>query len=141
MSLLNRLPMEEVLAAAYMVWADKSIANKVAQEATQIINQTYKRKFAFYNGKRSRCIVGGLFYLLGFRFDGIKRQNEIADCLGTTDVSIRLSYRKWLETFPDLFWDVIGKFAEDKDLRYFVLIDLKEKILNPGSKKFNNLLV
>jgi hypothetical protein len=129
MSLLNRIPMEEVLAAAHSVWGDNSIADKVALETVQIINQTYKRKFTFYNGKSSRCIVGGLFYLLGYRYNGVKKQNELADCLGTTDVSVRLSYRKWLETFPDLFTDVIEKFSFHKDLRYFVLIDLKKTML------------
>jgi hypothetical protein len=135
MSLLNRIPTEEVLAAANSLWEDKALANKVAFEAVQIINQTYKRKFAFYNGKRSGCLVGGLFYLLGYRYDSVKKQNELADCLGTTDVSVRLSYRKWLETFPDLFTDVIGKFAAHKDLRYFILIDLKKSMPKYDERK------
>ncbi len=135
MSLLNRIPIEEVLAVAHSLWADKAFADKVAFETVKIINQTYKRKFTFYNGKSSRCLVGGLFYLLGYRYDSVKRQNEIADCLGTTDVSVRLSYRKWLETFPDLFTDVIGKFAAHKDLRYFILIDLKKSMLKSEVRK------
>jgi len=135
MSLLNRIPTEEVLSAAHSLWEDKAFAKKVACEAVHIINQTYKRKFAFYNGKSSRCLVGGLFYLLGYRYDSVKKQNELADCLGTTDVSVRLSYRKWLETFPDLFTDVIGKFAAHKDLRYYVLIDLKKSMLKSEARK------
>jgi hypothetical protein len=101
--------MEELLVTAHMLWADKVFADKVAGEAVQIINQTYKRKFAFYNRKRPRCLLGGLLFLLGYRYDAVKTQNELADCLGTTAVSIRLSYRRWLETFPDLFIDVIRK--------------------------------
>ncbi len=135
MSILRRIPANEVSAAAHSVWLDNSIADAIASEVIQIINQTYSRKFAFFNGKSSRCIVGGLFYLLGFRHDAIKKQNELAYKLGTSDVTIRLSYRKWLETFPDLFTDIIDKFAMDKDLRYFVLIDLKESILNPEAVK------
>jgi transcription initiation factor TFIIIB Brf1 subunit/transcription initiation factor TFIIB len=131
MSLLNRIPMEEVFAAAHTVWINDSIADRVAMETIQIINQTYKRKFSFFDGKSSRSLVGGLFYLLGYRFDDIKKQNELADHLGTTDVTIRLSYRKWLETYPDLFGDVIEKFAANKDLRYYVLIELEKSLLKP----------
>lgn len=127
--------MEEVLAAAHTVWIDRSIADKVALETVQIINQTYKRKFAFFNGKSSRCLVGGLFYLLGYRYGAVKKQNELADRLGTTDVTIRVSYRRWLEMFPDLFLDVIGKFAADKDLRYFVLLDLNKSMLKSEARK------
>jgi hypothetical protein len=141
MSLLNRIPIEEVLAAAHLLWADKAFADKMAFEAVHIINQTYKRKFAFYNGKKSRCLVGGLFYLLGYRFDRVKSQNELADCLGTTDISVRISYRKWLEMFPDLFTDVIGKMSAHKDLRYFIWIDLKKSMLKSEAGKDPKTLV
>jgi hypothetical protein len=137
MSLLYRIPMEEVFAAAHTVWTNESIADKVAMETIQIINQTYKKKFSFFDGKSSRSLVGGLFYLLGYRFDDIKKQNELADHLGTTDVTIRLSYRKWLETYPDLFGDVIEKFAADKELRYYVLIGLEKALLKPEARAIN----
>ncbi len=81
-------------------------------------------KFSFFSGRRSTWIVGGLLYLLSYRYDSVKKQNELADVLGTTDGTIRDSYRLWLKTFPDLFMDVIGKFANDEKLRYFVRIDL-----------------
>jgi transcription initiation factor TFIIIB Brf1 subunit/transcription initiation factor TFIIB len=135
MSGLRRISSDEVSAVAQTVWLDRLIADTIASEASQIINQTYTRKFAFFNGKSSRCLVGGLFYLLGFRYDAIKKQNELADRLGTTDVTIRLSYRRWLETFPDLFLDVINKFAADKDLRFFVLLDLKEGMIKSETIK------
>jgi hypothetical protein len=125
MSLLRRIPPTEISIAAHTIWLNKSIAKTIALETVQIINQTYRRKFAFFNGKSSKSIVGGLFYLLGYRYNATKKQNELADQLGTTDVSIRVSYRKWLETFPDLFLDVIAKFAMIPSLRSFVLLDLK----------------
>lgn len=112
--------MDEVSVAAHAVWFDKSIADEITWETVRIINQTYTRKFSFFSGKSSKCLVGGLFYLLGYRYDAIKKQNELADALGTSDVSIRVSYRKWLETFPDLFLDVIGKFGTNSVLRTFV---------------------
>lgn len=129
MSILRRIPMDEVSTAAHAIWLNNSIADAIASEAFQIINQTYTRKFSFFSGKSSKCLVGGLFYLLSFRHNTVKRQTELADQLGTTDVTIRLSYRKWLETFPDLFLDVIGKLAADKDLRSYVLLDLKQSLL------------
>jgi hypothetical protein len=135
MSTLRRIPLDEVSAAANNVWFDKSIADAIASEAVQIINQTYTRKFSFFNGKSSKYLVGGLFYILGYRYDVIKKQNELADQLGTTDVTIRASYRKWLETFPDLFLDVIGKFAANSALRSFVLLDLKQSLLQSESKR------
>lgn len=97
-------------------------------DALEIIAKAHKRKFAFFNGKTSRGLVGGLFYLLGHKYDVVKNQKELADRLGTTDVTIRASYRNWLEAFPDLFLDVIGKLAQDQNLRYYVLTDLKRKI-------------
>ena len=129
MSILKRIPFEEVLAAAHTVWADKSTAVKIALETVEIISRVYKRKFMFINGKSSKGLVGGLFYLLGYRHSVVKKQYEIADKLGTTDVTIRNSYRQWLMEFPDLFLDVIAKFAKDDNLRYFVLLDLEQKRL------------
>ena len=129
MSLLRRIPPAEISVAARSVWLNKSIADTIALETIKIMNQTYIRKFAFFNGKSAKSIVGGLFYILGFRHDAVKKQNELADQLGTTDVSIRVSYRKWLETFPDLFLDVIAKLASITAFQTYVLIDLKQNLL------------
>ena len=115
------------MAASHNIWLNTETADKIAFDAVQIINRTYARRFSFFNGKTSRSIVGGLYYLLGFRYNATKRQVEIADKLGTSDVSIRKSYRLWLEAFPDLFLDVIGKLAENKDLQSYVLLSLYQK--------------
>jgi transcription initiation factor TFIIIB Brf1 subunit/transcription initiation factor TFIIB len=134
MSILNRIPASEVYAVAHAIWPQTALADEIASQALQIIDQTHKRKFAFFNGKSSRHLVGGLFYLLSFRYGVVKRQSELADLLGTTDVTIRKSYRGWLATFPDLFTDVIGILAADKDLKYYVLLDLKTSLLRSGAK-------
>jgi hypothetical protein len=125
MSILKRITFEEVLAAARTIWADKTIANKIASATDKTISQTYKRKFTFFNGKSSKCLVGGLFYVMGFRYSSFKKQRELADKLGTTDVTIRASYKQWLETFPDLFPDVIEKLAQTPASGYYVRVDLK----------------
>jgi hypothetical protein len=124
----NRISPEEVCIASRTVWFDKQTANRIAEDALEIIAKTHKRKLSFFNGKTSRGLVGGLFYLLGYKYDVVKNQKELADRLGTTDVTIRASYRNWLEAFPDLFLDIIGKLAQDQNLRYYVLTDLKRKM-------------
>ena len=128
MDILRRLSPEEVAVAARTIWPNQLIANAISDETVGIIVKTHKRKFSFFNGKTSRGIVGGLFYLLGYKYDSVKNQKELADRLGTSDVTIRSSYRNWLEEFPDLFQDVIGKLAKDQNLRWYVLVDLRRKI-------------
>ncbi len=133
-SIFKRISPEEISAAAHLIWKNPTTADKIALNAIQTINQTHKRKFAFYNGKKSRTLVGGLFYLLGYRYNAVKKQRELAWKLGTSDVTVRASYREWLAEFPDLFVDVIGKFAQDNNLRYFVLLNLQRSALHPESK-------
>ena len=118
LSILNRLS-SEVTAAAKTVWSDQVIAEKIASNALEIISNANKSKFAFFSGKSSRGLISGLFYLLGFRYDAVKKQKELAEKLGTTDVTIRASYRKWLEEFPDLFVDVSAKIADNNNLGSF----------------------
>ncbi|MCW4009389.1 MAG: hypothetical protein NWF05_02055 [Candidatus Bathyarchaeota archaeon] len=127
MSILRRIPLKEISVAASTVWSDKATASKVALDADEIISRTYKRKFAFFTGKSSKCLVSGLFYILGFRYDAVVKQRALADKMGTSDVTIRASYKQWLETFPDLFLDVLGKLAQNAAFRCYVLSELKLK--------------
>jgi len=134
MNALNRIAISEVSDAAQAIWPQKNVSETIASETVKILNQTYKRKFSFFNGKSYRFLVGGLFYLLGYRHDAVRRQRELANILGTSDVTIRKAYRSWLETFPDLFLDVISKMAADKELRYYVLLDLTPNLLQAEAK-------
>jgi len=109
----NRLS-SEVTTAAKTIWPDQLIAEKITANALEIIANANKSKFVFFSGKSSRGLIGGLFYLLGFKYDALRKQKELAEKLGTTDVTIRDSYRKWLKEFPDLFRDVSGKFEENE---------------------------
>jgi hypothetical protein len=122
---LKRISFDELFASAQLIWADKGFAQNIALESYNIINSVEKRKVNFFGGKRASSLVGGLFYLLGYRYGKVKKQSEIADKLRTSDVTVRLSYRKWLIEFPDLFVDVIGKLAQHESLKYFILCDLK----------------
>jgi len=127
MSTVNRIPLNEVKAASHILWTDSLLADRIALEAVEIINKAHSRKFSFFSGKTVRGVVGGLFYLLSYKHDAIKKQKEIANQLSTTEVTVRDSYRQWLKSFPDLFVEVIQKFSEDEKLRFFVLIDLKKQ--------------
>jgi transcription initiation factor TFIIIB Brf1 subunit/transcription initiation factor TFIIB len=125
----KRLEIEEIITTAQTIWPNKALSKKIAFDALELLSQTYARKFVFYNGKSAKHLIGGLFYLLGYRYNAVKKQRELADILGTSDVTIRKAYRGWLETFPDLFLDVIAKFMDDNEMKYYVLLDLKPKMV------------
>jgi len=97
------------MLAARRVWVDQEIANAVGINALQILIQASRLKLRFFGGKAPRCILGGLFYILGFRFRAVKTEKEIAECLCITDVSVRKSYNNWLNEFPQYFTDVKSK--------------------------------
>jgi len=87
LSIPDRLS-SEVVAAARAFWSDQVLAEKIATSALELITKTNKSKFAFFSGKSSMGVIGGLFYLLGFRYDVEKKQKELAEKLCTTDVTI-----------------------------------------------------
>jgi len=105
---------QEITAAAHLIWQDEKTAKRITGDAIKIINQVCKKKFSFGMGKSFRCIVGGLFYLLGFRHNDPKKQREIAIGLQITEVSIRSAYKNWLKEFPDLFQDETKKLSHQK---------------------------
>ena len=124
---MRRISFDKLLDTAQIIWSNKTTVRNVAADSYSILTKVQGRKITFYSGRRATALVGGLFYLLGFRYNDVKKQNELACKLGTTDVTIRKSYREWLISFPDLFVDVIGKLAQHESLRYFVLLEPKIK--------------
>jgi hypothetical protein len=128
LNMLHRISLEEITLAAKTVWPNRNVAMAIGEETMDIITKTYKRKSSFFAGKTSRGLVGGLFYLLGYKYDVVKNQKELADCLGTSDVTIRTSYRNWLEEFPDLFQETVTKLAQDQNLRWYLVVDCRQKI-------------
>ena len=111
MSILHRITLEEVTNAAKAVWQDQATAEKIAVDTLETMTKASKQKFAFFNGKTSKSLIGGLFYILGYKHDAPKTQKELAAKLHTTDTTIRFSTRKWLQEFPELFADAINKLA------------------------------
>ena len=86
MDTLKRIPFEEVLAASHILWTSKSLADQIALDSLEIINKSYRRKFSFFSGRRSTWIVGGLLYLLSYRYDSVKKQKELGR---------RFRYNRW----------------------------------------------
>jgi len=92
-----------VFAFAFKVWeSDSLIANRIVLESLGIITETYVVKPTFYAGKSNKRIVGGLFYILSLKYKCSKTQNEIAQKIGTTEITIRKGYRSWLKHFLSL---------------------------------------
>ncbi len=108
--ILSRIGQEDILSFAQKIWHNQnSMATKMASEAINAICETYQTDPTFFSGKSAKGIVGGLFYLLGRRYNSVKTQKEVAQSLNATDMTIRASYREWVKEFPELFQDVNGK--------------------------------
>jgi len=105
-SIFYRIHSEKITSAARIVWINQKIADDVAQSALQILAKASKQNLRFFCGKSPKCILGGLFYILGFKFNSTITQREIADLLCTTEDSIRKSYKRWLIEFPKFFTDI-----------------------------------
>ena len=105
-SIFYRIHSEKITSAARIVWINQKIANDIAQSSLQILAKASKQNLRFFCGKSPKCILGGLFYILGFRFNSTITQREIADLLCTTEDSIRKSYKRWLIEFPQFFADI-----------------------------------
>ena len=105
-SIFYRIHSEKITSAARIVWLNQKIADEIASCTLQILAKASKKNLRFFCGKSPKCLLGGLFYILGFKFNSIKTQREIADFLCTTEDSIRKSYRNWLIAFPQFFTDI-----------------------------------
>lgn len=100
---VERLSSKKVLVFASEVWKDKSVAELIAAETSEIIKTVYRKGSVFFSGRSEKGILSGIFYLLGRKNKVRKTQREIARSLNTNDVTVRVSYREWLSAFPELF--------------------------------------
>jgi len=108
-TILRRIPCEVTMSAARAVWLDQETADRIGSDTLQILAKASMANLKFFNGKTPKCLVGGLFYLLGYRYNVPVTQTEIADLLCTTEVSVRKSYKNWLNEFPQFFTDLTLK--------------------------------
>jgi len=99
----SRIADRYIVAFADKIWQDQpKTAERVAREASKIVDLAYRRKSVFFSGKSKRGIVAGLFYCLGLSLGSFKTQREIARSLNTTEMTVRASSRIWPKEFPDL---------------------------------------
>jgi transcription initiation factor TFIIIB Brf1 subunit/transcription initiation factor TFIIB len=104
----KRLSPERVLIAALKVWQNQlSVATDVSASASKIIQAAYEKTPSassnFFSGRSEKGILSGLFYRLALSTVNVKTQHEIASALGTTETTVRVSSRDWLDCFPELF--------------------------------------
>ena len=119
-SIFYRIHCEKITSAARVVWVNQEVADDIASNALQILAKASKQNLRFFCGKPPKCILAGLFYILGFRLKAPKTQNEIADFLCTTEVSVRKSYKSWLQEFPQYFKDGTYKIQEHNSINLMV---------------------
>jgi transcription initiation factor TFIIIB Brf1 subunit/transcription initiation factor TFIIB len=113
-TILRRIPCETTMSAAKVIWENPEVADDIAANALQIMSKASEDKLRFFNGKAPKCLLGGLFYLLGYMNDAARTQREIADLLCTTEISVRNSYKSWLTEFPQFFKDIEIKMLNKK---------------------------
>lgn len=99
----KRLRAANVRFCCHKIWPDHpSTAEEMASEALLILTTAYERRPCFFSGKSEKGILSGLLYYLGQKHKNIKTQHSIARSLTTTEMTVRASYRDWMEQFPDL---------------------------------------
>jgi hypothetical protein len=119
--IFSRIPCEVTISAANVVWVNQETADVIASNAVQELAHASKANPRFFYGKTSKCVLGGLFYILGYRFNAAKTQREIADLLYTTEISVRKLYKSWLNEFPQSFTDVSAKMSGNRETDYLRL--------------------
>lgn len=101
-----RITPEQTLKLAHQVWAENpKIARKIGLKASELIEKCYQEKPTFFCGLSGKSVLSGLFYLLAFEHEVPKSMKEIGKPINTHTLTIKHSYRKWLEVFPELFPD------------------------------------
>lgn len=145
---LKRFTVEYVRFCCYKVWQDRPlIAEQIASDALLILAQAYKRKPCFFGGKSEKGILSGLLYYLGRKYRNIKTQWTIAQNLKTTEMTVRISHRNWIEQFSD----IINTPHQFKTswlhclIQYFIIAFVKKPTKNfknnRGSRKWTSFNV
>jgi hypothetical protein len=98
----SRFSHRKILKQALKLWQDPAIAEPITEEASQIIKTIHLKNRIFLSGKSEKGLLSGLFYLLSIKNEARKTQREIARELNTNDVTVRTSYRDWLNIHPEL---------------------------------------
>lgn len=103
----ERLTQERISASVYKIWQNQpDIAASIASEVSRMIKSACESKPTFFSGKTEKGILSGLLYHLGLVCNHVKTQRQIARSLNTNEVTVRESWRDWLNEFPELSEDL-----------------------------------
>ena len=69
-----RITPKKTLQLAHKIWSNGDTAREIGSEASEIIEQAYRKNPVFFSGRSSRGILSGLFYLLGLKHKSKKTQ-------------------------------------------------------------------
>ena len=108
----DRLSINEIKKFSEKLWQNQTIAEKISSDVFEILTQVSEQNCSFFAGKSTKGLISGLFYLLGFKYKVSPTQKEIASLLGTSDVTVRVSYRIWLQGFPHLFSEITRRIED-----------------------------
>jgi hypothetical protein len=92
-TIFYRIQCEAITSAARDVWGNQEVADDIASNALHVLDLASRTNLRFFCGKPPKSILGGLFYILGYRFNSVKTQREIANSLYTTGLSVGKSYQ------------------------------------------------
>ncbi len=84
---------------------DKQTIHKIASDMVTCINYADHKNRIFFCGKAQKVILAGLLYLVGFKYGKQITMRFIVAKLdwSISEVSVGISHRRWLATFPELF--------------------------------------
>lgn len=80
----------------------KEEIHTIAKEACEIINRLDSQKRMFFCGKKHASVLSGLFYSLAFKHEIRRTQEDIASVFPITVVTVRLSFKRWRKTLPEI---------------------------------------
>ena len=117
-----RITPAKTLKLAHQIWdEDQAAAREIGLEASEIIEQAYRKNPIFFCGRTATRILSGLFYLLGLRHKSKKTQRAVWFTLTgkhpANYSTLNASYRSWVTKFPELFsdfeFDSTGKLTQN----------------------------
>ena len=122
--------------------------HNVLKEAINLVEKSYKKDKIFFCGKSSLRIIGGLMYLLSFKYCKEKfTQPLVGDRLSYlsrgshAEMTIREGYKDWIKIFPELA-KYVEKYNKKKRLQK-IRVSVRSKVyvcpLCPCPKTFTTV--
>ena len=118
-----RITPKQISRAVHKLSFSKDKKHDILQEAVSLVEKSYKKNKFFFCGKSPLRIIGGLMYLLSFKYCKEKftmrsvGQELVYLSKGIiTEPTIRKGYRDWIKIFPELE-KYVEEYNKKKDLQ------------------------